>query len=69
MNTDLFDDLFDACYPSELARRLSVRPQAVFSWRTKGQVPAGRVLAVEAITGVPRHRIRPDIYPPPEGGQ
>lgn len=63
---DLFDRLFDAVYPAELARRLHIAPQAVFSWRAKGRVPAARVLAVEAATGVPRHEIRPDIYPPPD---
>lgn len=63
---ELFARLFRAVYPAELARRAGVRPQAVFSWRAKGRVPAGRVLAVESATGIPRHEIRPDIYPPPD---
>jgi DNA-binding transcriptional regulator YdaS (Cro superfamily) len=29
-------------------------------------VPAERAIDVESITGVPRHELRPDIYPPPE---
>lgn len=49
--------------PSELARRLNVSLQVVCGWRDRGRVPAERVLAVEEATGVPRHRIRPDIYP------
>ncbi len=44
----------------ELARKLGIRPQAVFQWR---QVPALRVIQVERITGVSRHLLRPDIYP------
>jgi DNA-binding transcriptional regulator YdaS (Cro superfamily) len=35
---------------------------AVWKWR---QVPAERVAQVEAVTGIPRHELRPDICPPP----
>lgn len=38
-------------------------PQAISQWR---RVPVERVLDVEKATGVPRHELRPDIYPPPE---
>jgi DNA-binding transcriptional regulator YdaS (Cro superfamily) len=37
---------------------------AITKWKHRGQIPAERVLAIEAITGVPRHELRPDIYPP-----
>lgn len=47
----------------ELALRLGVTPQAISGW---GRVPVLRVLEVERITGVPRHELRPDIYPAPE---
>jgi DNA-binding transcriptional regulator YdaS (Cro superfamily) len=49
---------------SALARALSdqITPQAISQWK---QVPAERVLDVERITGVPRHELRPDIYPAP----
>lgn len=45
-----------------LAEALSgkITPQAVSQWK---QVPAERVLDVERVTGVPRHRLRPDLYP------
>lgn len=31
----------------------------------RGRVPAERVLDVERVTGVPRHELRPDLYPAP----
>ena len=43
-----------------LARELGVSRPAVAQWR---QVPALRVLAVERLTGVSRHELRPDLYP------
>lgn len=46
----------------ELARRLGVTPQALSQWR---RIPPLRVLDVERATGIPRHELRPDIYPPP----
>ena len=39
-----------------------ITPQAIGQWR---HVPAERVLQVERVTGVPRHRLRPDLYPDP----
>lgn len=38
---------------------IGVTPQAVSQWQ---KVPAGRVLAVEALTGIGRHELRPDIF-------
>lgn len=51
-----------------LARALNVSQPAIALWRRRGFVPIERVPAVEAITGVPRYRIRPDrpdLFPPP----
>jgi post-segregation antitoxin (ccd killing protein) len=42
---------------------LGVAHTSVVRWRQSGHVPAERVLALEAATGVPRHRLRPDLYP------
>ena len=47
---------------SELARRLGVSPQRV-QWWTKHGVPPRWVIPVENETGIPRHVLRPDIYP------
>ncbi|HEV7260090.1 MAG TPA: Cro/CI family transcriptional regulator [Bosea sp. (in: a-proteobacteria)] len=43
-----------------LARSLGVSQPAISSWK---RVPADRVLSVEALTGVPRGDLRPDLYP------
>lgn len=45
-----------------LAGPLGISEQAVSQW---GEVPPLRVLAVERVTGVPRHELRPDLYPAP----
>lgn len=47
-----------------LAKVISVTPQAVNQWVTKGLVPAARCLAVETATGISRHDLRPDVFGP-----
>lgn len=44
-----------------IARELGITHGAVYQWR---RIPAERVLDVERITGVSRHVLRPDLYPP-----
>ena len=46
--------------PARLAASLDISIQAVSQWE---EVPPLRVLAVERISGVPRHELRPDLYP------
>jgi DNA-binding transcriptional regulator YdaS (Cro superfamily) len=47
---------------SKLAAALDISAQAISQW---DEVPPLRVLAVEQVSGVPRHELRPDLYPPP----
>lgn len=44
---------------STLARKLGISQPAVSSW---SRVPADRVVAVEAATGIDRQTLRPDLY-------
>lgn len=37
-------------------------PSVIANWRTRGRVPADRVLDVEKLTGISRHSLRPDIF-------
>jgi DNA-binding transcriptional regulator YdaS (Cro superfamily) len=51
---------------AELARRLSdvgraITSQAISQWH---RVPAERAHDVERVTGIPRHDLRPDLWPP-----
>jgi len=45
---------------AKFARLIGVTAQAVSQW---DEVPPLRVLAVERVSGVPRHKLRPDLYP------
>jgi len=49
---------------SNFARICGVSQAAVWKWLHRSRrMPAERVLAAEAATGVSRHELRPDIYP------
>ncbi|CAO4192356.1 transcriptional regulator [Methylorubrum extorquens] len=50
-----------------LAKRIGVRQSHVQYWLTKSKrgVPAEWVSKIEEATGVPRHELRPDIFPAP----
>ncbi|UPK24622.1 molecular chaperone TorD family protein [Bradyrhizobium sp. 195] len=45
---------------AQLARKISISQPSVSNW---SKIPARRVMAVEAATGVPRAELRPDLYP------
>lgn len=44
---------------AQLARKIGISQPSVSNW---SKVPAQRVIAVEAATGVPRSELRPDLY-------
>jgi DNA-binding transcriptional regulator YdaS (Cro superfamily) len=43
----------------KLAFLLGITTPALLAWK---RVPAHRILQVEAVTGVPREQLRPDLY-------
>jgi len=43
----------------ELARSLGLEYRSVLDWR---RVPVERLIQIERITGIPRQRLRPDLY-------
>jgi DNA-binding transcriptional regulator YdaS (Cro superfamily) len=45
-----------------LARELGVASPTIIGWK---RIPADRILQVEAVTGVPREQLRPDLYRKP----
>ena len=45
-----------------LALRLGITPKAIYQWP---YVPAERVGSVSALTGIPAHELRPDVFPAP----
>lgn len=44
----------------QVARKLGITHAAVSQWEA---CPTQRVLTIEALSDVPRHELRPDIYP------
>jgi len=50
---------------SKIAQHFGISRQSVYEW-FKGEVPPTRVIELEKVTGIPRHELRPDLYPPEE---
>ena len=46
-----------------LARALGISSASVADWR---RLPASRAKAVAELTGIPPHRLRPDLFDPPQ---
>jgi hypothetical protein len=42
-----------------LAMLLGIRPASVLKW---WRVPSDRIVQVERVTGIPREKLRPDLY-------
>jgi DNA-binding transcriptional regulator YdaS (Cro superfamily) len=42
-----------------LAKAIGISPAAVYRW---GKVPTDRIKEIERLTGVPREKLRPDLY-------
>jgi hypothetical protein len=50
-------------YPA-IIQRLGVTAQALYAWRV---VPADRVVEISKLSRIPKHVIRPDIFPDRQG--
>lgn len=59
---DIKDIIAAAKGATALAAALGCHRTAIVKWR---RVPAERVPAVSALTGIPRHVLRPDMWEPP----
>ena len=49
--------------PTGLAMRIGIFRQRLDHWTKTGRIPAEFAIAIEEATGIPRNRIRPDLYP------
>lgn len=47
----------------KLADAIQTSQQNVSNWLRTGKVAPDKVILIEKVTGVPRHELRPDIYP------
>lgn len=65
MNTQLADWSRDAVLAAGgyewWAARLGVSRTALINWLDQGP-PVDRLLQIETATGIPRHRLRPELY-------
>lgn len=63
MDTQLFQELLDGAGTNQtgLAKKIGITRQMLHKYKTLG-IPATRVIQFEDATGVPRERIRPDVF-------
>jgi DNA-binding transcriptional regulator YdaS (Cro superfamily) len=67
MRDSVIDEAIDiAGGPTALARGLGIKMPSLYSWQ---KVPPTRVLEIERLTGIPRTRLRPDLYPDDQASQ
>jgi DNA-binding transcriptional regulator YdaS (Cro superfamily) len=63
MDTQLFEELLSGAGTNQagLASKIGVTRQMLHKYKSAG-IPANRVIQFEKATGVPRERIRPDVF-------
>ena len=49
-----------------MAEAVGVVQPAVSNWLSRGRTPANKCLKIQQLTGVSVHRLRPDVFGPPE---
>jgi DNA-binding transcriptional regulator YdaS (Cro superfamily) len=42
--------------------KVCINYQSMQQWQRDGRIPADRIIEIEALTGVARERLRPDLY-------
>ena len=47
---------------TKVALKFNVSPQAIQQWSVINRVPADRVIYLESLSGVSRHKLRPDVF-------
>ncbi len=52
---------------SAFGRVVGKRQSTIHDWLKAGELPAEHVLTVERETGIPRHDLRPALYPRDDG--
>lgn len=53
--------------PTKAATALNLSSASVIlNWKARKQIPADKVLTVEAATQISRHELRPDVFGPVE---
>lgn len=69
ISTGLQKALDAAGSQSRLAEICKLSQPTVWGWLNKGSgtIPAEHVLRIESALGIPRHELRPDIYPVEQG--
>jgi DNA-binding transcriptional regulator YdaS (Cro superfamily) len=50
----------------KLGDKLGISAQAIQQWK---QIPAHQIIAVERVTGIPREKLRPDLYAKPKSSR
>jgi DNA-binding transcriptional regulator YdaS (Cro superfamily) len=53
----------------KLANAINTSQQNISNWLRTGKVAPDKVILIERVTGVSRHELRPDIYPPDDTKQ
>ena len=59
MRDRVLQDAIDHIGQARLARMLGIRAQSLRKWK---RVPPDRIVDFERVTGIPRSRLRPELY-------
>lgn len=71
-NNPIKDAMDTAGSGPKLAGKLGVSARAIYKWRARwdagitAAVPPNRAVEIESVTGISRHRLRPDLWPDSE---